>query len=78
MAETQDEQETVGGHHMTEDGGRWRQGGAGGGARGLGGVDRINNGGHKVETGYQGAVEGEGASSSEKGMEQGLGARQGV
>ena len=51
---------------------------AGGGARGLGGMDRTNSGGHRVEEGGQGAMEGEGASNSEKGMEQGLGARQGV
>ena len=33
---------------------------------------------HRVEEGGQGTMEGEGASSSETGMEQGLGARQGV
>ena len=43
--------------------GRWRQGGAGGGARGLGGVNRTGSGGHRVEERGQGTVEGEGASS---------------
>ena len=34
--------------------------------------------GHRVEEEMQGAVEGEGASNSETGLEQGHGARQGV
>ena len=41
-------------------------------------MDRTNGGGHEVEEGGKGVVEGEGASSSEMGMDEGGGARQGV
>jgi hypothetical protein len=40
-------------------------------------MDRTGSGGHNVEKRGQGTVEGEGASSSEAGVEQGLGARGG-
>ena len=42
--------------------------GAGGGAGGLGRLDRADSGKHRLEGGGQGAVEGEGASSSAKGF----------
>ena len=45
-------------------------------ARGLGRMDRANSGEHRVEGEGQGAVEGNGAGSSEKWMEEGYGARQ--
>ena len=41
-------------------------------------MDRTDSGGHRVEEERQGAVESEGASNNEKGLEQGHGARQGV
>ena len=41
-------------------------------------MDWTDSGGHKVEGEGQRIVEGNGASSSEKGMEEGYGARQGV
>ena len=53
-------------------------GGAGGGARVVGGVDRTTSGGDRVEEEGQEAMEGDGADNSEEGMVQGLGARQGV
>ena len=37
-----------------------------------------NSGGHRVEEGSQGAMEGEGASNNVTGLEQGHGAQQGV
>ena len=40
-------------------------------------MGRTNSGGHRVEERGQGAVEGEGASSGETGLEQRLGAREG-
>ena len=43
----------------------------------MGGMNRANSGGHRVEERGQGTMEGEGASSGETGMEQELGARQG-
>ena len=42
------------------------------------GVDSTNSRGDIVEEEGQEAMEGDGASNSEEGMEQGLGARQGV
>ena len=66
----------AGAHHRIEDTSRRWQGGDGGGACGLGGMDRTNNGGHIVEEGSQWTMEGKGASSSEKGMDKGHGKRQ--
>ena len=40
--------------------------------------DGTNGGGHEVEEGGKGAMEGERASSSAMGMDEGGGARQGV
>ena len=45
------EQGAAGGHIRSEGTGRWWQRGAGGGAGGLGGVDRTSSGGHRVEGG---------------------------
>ena len=50
--------------------GRWWQRGAGGGARGLGGMDRTSSGGHKVERKGQGTVEGNGTGSNEERLGQ--------
>ena len=66
------------GYSVQADGGRVWQGGAGGGARVVGGVDRTNSRGDRVEEEGQEAMAGDGAINSEEGMEQGLGARQGV
>ena len=49
MAETQDEQGPAGRHHMTECTSRWWQGGAGGGSRVVGEVDRTDNGRDRFE-----------------------------
>ena len=44
----------------------------------MGGVDRTDSGGGRVEGEGQDAMERDGANNSEEGMVQGLGARQGV
>ena len=77
MAETQDEQGAADRHHRIECTSRWWQGGAGGGARVVGGMDRTDSGGDRVEEEGQEAMAGDGANSGE-GMVQGLGARQGL
>ena len=64
MAETQDGQEPVSRHHMTEGTCSWWQGGAGGEAGGMGGVDRTNNRGDIVEKEVQKAMEGDGPSNN--------------
>ena len=51
--------------------GRWWQRGTGGGARGLGGLVGANSGEHRVEERGHGAMEGEGASNSETGVDEG-------
>ena len=53
-------------------------GGAGGGAGGMGRVDGANSGGHRLEEGDKGAVEGDGAGCSVKGLGEVHRARQGV
>ena len=57
MVQAQDTQETTGGHIKSEGGGRWRQRGAGGGARDLGGMDSTSGGGHKREGKREGTTE---------------------
>ena len=78
MTQTQDEQEAANGHYRAECPSRWWQRGAGGGAGGVVGVDRTNNGGDNMEAVGQEAMEGERASISEEGIGYGPGARQGV
>ena len=66
----QDEQGTAGGDHRSESTSRWGQGGAGGGAGDLGGVDRTDSGGYRMEEASQGTMEGKGTSSGEMGVGQ--------
>ena len=75
MTQTQDEQEAASRYHRTKYTSRWWQGGAGGGARGVGGVNRTSNRGDNMVEAGQEAMEGDGTSNNEEGIEQGLGAR---
>ena len=62
--QAQDGQEAAGRHIRSEGGGRWWQRCAGGGTRGLGGMDRTSGGGHRVEGKCQGTMEGNGAGNN--------------
>ena len=69
VVQAQYEQGAAGGYNKTEGASRWWQRGAGGGAGGVGRMDRTSSSGHRVEETDQGTVEGKGTSSGETGVE---------